>query len=351
MQKYNSREEVPEKYKWDLTPFFKDEEEFLKSYDKTSKLVDSLKEYVGCTKDANRLYEYLMKFYQALADYEDINVYAFLINDENLGKESSLLRLNKAETLGTNLANNTSFFEPELLKLNSKEYQELFKKNSKLAEYKEDLDQVYRKKKHILSEKEEIIINELVSVMNHFDEMSSKLLNQEHDYGRVKVDGEDVIIATTNYRYLMRNKDVKLRRKVYNMFNKKLEQYSGTNASYLHSYVAMNEKIAKLRNFDSSWEQKLFGLNISDKVYQTLIKTTEDNLKSLHRFYELRRDVLGLKKLNGYDLNLEIVDNQQEYTIEEAQELVREALKPLGSEYLKKYAKIIDNHYIDYCQY
>ena len=37
MQKYNNRSEVPEKYKWDLTPFFKNEEEYNQTYEKTLK--------------------------------------------------------------------------------------------------------------------------------------------------------------------------------------------------------------------------------------------------------------------------------------------------------------------------
>ena len=62
MQKYNSRSEVPEEFKWDLTPFFKNEEEFNNTFDKCNELVNELKDYVGCTKDANRLYEFLIIF-------------------------------------------------------------------------------------------------------------------------------------------------------------------------------------------------------------------------------------------------------------------------------------------------
>ena len=39
------------------------------------------------------------------------------------------------------------------------------------------------------------------------------------------------------------------------------------------------------------------------------------------------------------------------YTIEEAQDLIREALRPLGEDYIEHFNKIIDNRYIDYCEY
>lgn len=351
MQKYNSRSEVPDKYKWDLTAFFKDDKEFDETYDKTLKMANTLSNYVGCTTDANKLYEFLKNEFEVLVLFEDLYVYSFLLDDQELGIEKNIIRKNKALQLGAIITNNTSFFDSELLKLNEKEYNELFNSNPKLEEYRALLDQTYREKKHILSESEEIIINELTTAMNHFDDMSSNLLNNEHDYGKVKIDNENVTIATTNYRLLTKNKDEKVRKKVYNLFNKKIEQYSASNALYLNSYVAMNDKIAKIRHFKNSWEQKLFNLNLSDKVFKTLVKTVENNLDVLHRYYELKRDVLGKDKLNMYDMNLELAKSDTEYSIEEAQELVRQAIKPLGSEYGKRFEKIVTNHYIDYCQY
>lgn len=352
MQKYNNRNEVPEEYKWDLTPFFKNDDEWEESYKKTSELIDELKNYVGCTKDANKLYDFLNKQIEAIALWEDLYVYAYLINDQELGVSESLIRKNKAEALETLLVGNTSFFAPELLSLNVKEYEQLFVDNSKLLEYKADLDKTYREKEHILNASEEKIVSELVNAMNHYDDMSSNLLNSEHDYGKVKLDdGEVVTIATNNYRFLMRNKNVNIRKKVYNLFNKKLAQYSASNAMYLNSYVNMNETIAKIRKYKDSWNSKLFGLNMSDKVFKTLVQTTENNLKSLHRYYELKKEVLGLDVLHRYDLSLEMAKSDKEYSIPEAQKLIREALKPLGEDYLTKYDKIIKNRYIDYCQY
>jgi oligoendopeptidase F len=90
---------------------------------------------------------------------------------------------------------------------------------------------------------------------------------------------------------------------------------------------------------------------MTDKVFKSLVNTVEDNLDSLHKYYELKRDVLGLDILNRYDLALEMAKSNKEYSIPEAQKLVRDSLLPLGEEYLKRFDKIINNRYIDYCQY
>ena len=352
MQKYNNRSEVPEEFKWDLTPFFKNEDEFNKTFNECSELVNELKKYVGCTKDANLVYEFLNKQVEVTALWEDLYVYSYLINDQELGISENIVRKNKTEKLEMELMQNSSFFAPELLKLSKEEYENLFISNSKLEEYRADLDKTYREKEHILTENEEKIVAELTTAMNHYDDMSSNLLNSQHNYGKVKLeDGSVVTIATNNYRSLMRNKNKDIRKKVYNLFNKKLSEYSQTNASLLNSYVSMNEAIAKIRKYKDSWNSKLFSLNLSDKVFKTLVKTTEDNYDVVNRYYDLKRRALGLDILNRYDISLEMAKSDIEYSIPEAQQLVREAIKPLGEKYLEKYDKVINNRYVDYCQY
>ena len=352
MKIYNNRNEVPEKYKWNLTDFFESEEEFNRKLEECKENIFKLKDYVGCTKSAEKLYEFLELEINTIALWEDLYVYSYLINDQQLGVKESLERKNKTEILNAELENNISFFAPELLKLSELEYEELFVKNIKLLEHKKNLDRYYREKEHILNENEEKIVSELVNSLNHYDDISSNLLNNEHNYGKIKLDdGTEAIIATTNYRKLLRNKNKKIRKKVYNLFNKTLSQYATTSASLLNSYVNMNNSIAKIRHYENSWLEKLFNLNLSNKVFESLIGAVEENLNSLHKFYTLKAKVLNQRKLNVYDLNLEISKSDKEYSIEDAQNIVRNSLLPLGEKYLEKFDKIIENRYIDYCQY
>ena len=150
MEKYTSRKDVPEKYKWDLTPFFKNEEEFEEKFNQATKDVDSLKEFAGCTKDANKLYEFLAKDINTAALVENIYVYSYLINDQELGVSSSIERKNKAESLMNKYMINTSFFSPELLKLSEEEYNKLFVDNESLNEFKSGFVGVQQKEIYLL---------------------------------------------------------------------------------------------------------------------------------------------------------------------------------------------------------
>ena len=351
MKKYKNRNSVEEKYKWDLTEFFQSEEDFNDAYLKLEKIIPRLNTYVGCTKDPIQLYDFLKTEVDSMALWENLYVYAYLMNDQELGVKESIERKNRVEVLLVSFNNSINFFAPELLKLNQKEYGQLFKANPKLLEYKAALDQTYREKDHVLKEEEENIITSLVNSMNHFDDMSSTLINNLHNYGTVEVDGEEVEIATNNYRHLMRNNDLKIRHKVRDQFNDKIKDYSQLNAMFLSSYISMQDTISKIRHFDSSWDAKLFNWNLNENIFHTLVHTVEDNLTSLHKYYDLKKKLLGLKELTSYDLSLDVANSKKEYSIEEAQNIVLNAISPLGKEYQEKFQKIIDNRYIDYCQY
>ena len=290
MEKYTSRKDVPEKYKWDLTPFFKNEEEFEEKFNQATKDVDSLKEFAGCTRDANKLYEFLSKDINTAALVENIYVYSYLINDQELGVSSSIGRKNKAESLMNKYMINTSFFSPELLKLSEEEYNKLFVDNESLNEFKSGLDDIYRMKNHILPEDKQNIITELENAMNHFDDMSSTMLNSCHNYGKVNVDGEEVVLSPTNYRKIMKSSEREERKAIRKQFTDVLNQYGDLSANFLDSYVKANVAECKIKNYKSAWDSKLFNLKLTDKVFKSLVSATEENLDVLQKYYDLYKN-------------------------------------------------------------
>ena len=350
MEKYNSRKDVPDKYKWDLTDFYKDDKDFNDNLKKAKELVKNESKYIGCTKDSEKLYEFLKYDIETSTLVENLYVYSYLKSDEELGNSESIDRKNKALSLATEYSSVVSFFNPELLSLSKEEYSALFN-NKKLNEFKFMLDEIYKSKDHILSAKEEIIINELESAMNNFDDISSTLLNSEHNYGTILIDNEEVPIRQTNLRKILKNKNRKIRKEASYKYKSKLDEYGSTSASLLDSYVKQNNVTSKLHNFKDAWDEKLFDYNMKQEAYDALISAVEENTKYLQKSLRIFKNTLKLDELHDYDLSLDVCNSDKKYTIEESIDLIREAIKPLGKEYMDCFNKIIDNHYIDFCEY
>lgn len=350
MEKYNNRSEVPNKYKWKLDEYYKSYDEFDKEYDNVSSILNDLDNYKGKLKDSNKLLEFLMKDFSISAKLMNLDAFIQMKLDEELGKDESITRHSKIIKLYNEYSDKESFFEPELLSLSKEEYDNLFN-NKELAKYKFYLDKIYRMKDHILNEENEIIVNRLSNVADNYQNIANNIINNENDYGTININGEDTVIALTNLRILLRNNDRKIREEVYSKFYGEIEKYSGTLSSLLSSYCALNDEISKIHKYNSAWDNKLFYLNLSDKVFETLVSVTEKNVKYLHKYYELKKERLGLPDLKSYDLSVSLVNNNKEYTIDEAQKMCLEAIKPLGDDYYKHFERVFNDQHIDYCQY
>lgn len=351
MEHYDNRESVPSKYKWDLTSFFKDEEEFNQVFNNIKSKIKDLGTYVGCTSSDIKTKEFLDLYIEVLADWEDLFVYSSLINDEVVGISKNIERKSSCELLLDEFNHNVNFFDPELLKLSEEEANKLI--NSEvLSDYKFYLENLYRNKDHVLSEKEERILNEFNSFSATYHDMASTLLYGEHDYGEVVMpDGSIKILAPNNLASIMKKLPRDERKKTREQFYKIVDKYSRSNALYLNEYVRMNERLALLRNHNSAWDEYLFNANMSNNVFFKLISACEKRVDVIKKYYDVRKKGLKLDELHFYDLALDISNNDKEYSIEEGIDIIKEALKPLGDEYLSRFNKIIDNRYIDFCSY
>lgn len=352
MKEYKNRDEVEEEYKWDLSEFFESNEAFFKASEEVDSKIDIFNDYRGCTKDGNKLYEYLIKLKEVETIVEKMDAYAWLKNDEELGKKENLEMLSKSKDAIAKINNVNSFFEPELLKLSKDKFENLFRENSKLEEYRAFLLDIYRNKEHTLNESEEKIVNSLVMATNNFSDMSSTLLNMEHDYGKVTLaDGKKVTLSTTNSRFLKSNDNRETRKEADTKLLKKGLEYGSTSAELLNSYVKLKDTLASIYHFNDSFEARLFEDNLNKNIFDVLSKTTRSGVNTLQRYFKLRKKILNLDTLYNYDLGAKLSHSKKEYSIKEGIKTVREALKPLGKEYLNKYDKLIKNRNIDFCGY
>ena len=93
----------------------------------------------------------------------------------------------------------------------------------------------------------------------------------------------------------------------------------------------------------------LDGPNVPVSVYHNLIKNVNANLKTLWRYLELRKKIMGLPELRYSDLYASIVKKvDARYTPEQAKELVLNALEPLGDDYVEVLRAGYDHRWVDW---
>ncbi|MCI8575508.1 MAG: oligoendopeptidase F family protein [Bacilli bacterium] len=352
MLEYQNRLEVPQNYRFNLDDFYANNEEWENTLKKVKEKIPKLKKFQAQLNEEKKLETFLTDYIQCSSDIMDLYVYAMLNHDVDLDNEEYIAMLNKISSVNTDFEASTSFFEPEIVALSEIEYQKLVSGNSSLQKYKHWLDEIYEQKKHTLSEAEEKILCVLSETFTSYEKMSSTLINSDHNYGKIKMpNGATIEIAANNIGNLKKEKDGKIRKKANSQFGATIMQYQNTESALLHNYVKNSINVARLRNFESPWERKLKNIHISNEVFENLKSSAKENKKAWQNYYRLMKKTLGLKTLHNYDTLLEWNDSDTSYSIEEAEKIILEALKPLGKEYQEKLKKVFDHHYIDYCGY
>ena len=93
---------------------------------------------------------------------------------------------------------------------------------------------------------------------------------------------------------------------------------------------------AKARGYKSSREASLSRNNIPLSVYDNLIESTNQNLLPLQRWASIKKKKLGVTELHPYDVYASLFTEYEEkkYKFDDAAELVKTALNPLGDNYI-----------------
>ena len=343
------RSKVKETDKWDLTKFFKTEKEYNALYDKVLDTLNKIVDLKGHILDStDNLYNYLVLDDELGIDSEKIYVYSYLYHYSDTNDNKGLVLRGKADKLIEKINEDTSFVRSELLSVKFSVIKEMISKDNRLEKYAFALEKLFRYEDHTLSKDEEQIISLATNAFGTPDNVFSALDNADAKFGTVLIDGEEVELNHSNYIRLLNNKNPKIREDVFKTYYKFYSEHENALAEMYKGQVKEDEFMSKVRKFNSPLEMSLFNDDISVDVYHNLIKTVHDNLKPMYDYMNLRKDYLKVDKLHMYDLAVDLVKGEpRKFTFEEAKNIVLDAVKPLGEQYVKDLSQAFENRWID----
>lgn len=233
--------------------------------------------------------------------------------------------------------------------MNRKTIDSFITEKKELSKYKIYLYDILRRKKHMLSKKEERILAQAGMITEGPYSIFSIFSNAEFDYPEIKLsNGRRVRLNQAGYskfRALPQRED---REQVFKTFFSSLEKFKGTFGAQLYTQVKKDIFYARTRNYSSSLESSLDPDNIPVEVYHTLIKNVNNNLNSFHRYLKLKKRMLNVDTLKYSDVYAPVVKNVDlEYEIGEAWNLTIDALSLLGDDYVNIIKQACKNRWID----
>ena len=347
--KQRVRSEIDVKDTWDLTPIYKTEKDFWKKYQEFQEEKDKILYYKGKILDsAKTLLEFLKLSDTMERNLYKLYYYAHLNYDVDTTNAKSLEKVEKISQLMIEYSNISSFVEPEMLKGDYNQILKYIKEEKELEQYKFNLENLYRYKKHVLSEKEEKILSTLGMSLGASSSIYETLTDSDLTFGNIIVDGNKQEFTESNYSTFIESNNRDIRKKAFTLLFKTYHKYTHTFADTFRYNIESHTKVSKIKKFNSCIEASLFNDNIDISIYENLIKTVRENLNTLYDYYDLKKEVLKLDKLHLYDIYTTMAPEvDKNYTFDEAKNLVLDALKVLGDDYQEKLKLAFNNRYID----
>lgn len=346
-----TRDQIDDKYKWDLSGLYKDEEAAQRDIEIVKKKIGDFKAYEdGFITSADKFYDTLKEYFDIYMVLEDLYVYTSHRFDEDISNNKNQALNEVVSNLYSDFSSNSSFLTPKVLKLGSEGVNKFYEAKPILKkDYDFVLECILREKDHTLSLEEERLMASLSNAYSDTSSIASMLSDSDIDFGTIKdEEGADKVLTDTNYSTFMLSTDRNVRKGAFEALYKQYKQFNNTFALSLAAKVERNKTFAKVKGFNSSLESSLFDDNVSLDVYNNLIDVVSSNLKPLYRYYDIKRKTLGLDEFHMYDVYAEVVSSAtSKYSFEEGKDLVTSSLEILGENYITNLKKAFDERWID----
>ena len=347
---FERREQIPERYRWDTTRLFENDEAFSRALSEAKDLEEEYEIWEPTAMSSGAgLLGYLRFDDDATLELERLFNYVSRRADEDtrVGKYQDLKAQLRALIARVGAA--SAWFAPKLLALSDETLDGWYADTPGLSLYRRAIDRLRALKDHVLTPSEEALLAQ-ASEMAAQPEAIFSMLNDADMSFEDAVDSKGHSHAVTHGSYfpLMQSGDRSLRESAYHSIYGAYGRIKNTSAALLGSQTKQLQFFARARRYADTLEAALAPTEVPVSVYQGLIDAVHKNVSALHRYMELRRRVLGLDTLRYWDLYVPLTkEDDRRYSFDEACDLMLRALAPLGEDYLGVVRRAIDERWYD----
>jgi oligoendopeptidase F len=342
---------IEPKYTWNVADIYPSQAAFDKDYETVAKALPQLSSYQGKLDDETDVAKLFALNEKILRTLDKLSLYAHLKQDINIEDKTAANLKAKIETLASEYAAVTAFIEPEILALPKDKLTDM-KKSKRLKLYARYFDELLERKAHTLSKKEERLLAKLAPITNDPENIYNNASRGDYTPPTTQApNGKTIQLTEGNYLEALEHPNRDYRKRVFQTFFHSYQAIENTSAATLYASVKADELYAKARRYQSALDAALSADDVPKHVFTNLLSSVNDHLHYLHRYIELRKNVLHVENVHSYDMYMPLVSQsvakKMKFPISKAQTLILEGLKPLGKEYVDNVRYAFEHRWLD----
>ncbi len=342
-----NRSDVPDAYKWDLTALYGTPETWEAEVDDLDGQIPHLADFQGELAAPAQLKACLDLYFDLHDRASRVTQYANLALDSELTNETMQARSQRGLAVMDALMAASGFIRGEILALDDQAMQAAYAAQDGPGEYRTYIDNLRRRRSHVLGTEAEHVLQlagDNLWAEIDLNEIPSPL---EDTFGAILSDivwpvvhdaeGNEVQMTLSNYGRFRASPNREVRAEAVTAFFATLRQFQHALTATLSGQFKLDVTYARARGYDTALAAYLDKDNLDTAIHDNLIAAVNANVAPLHRYVELRRQVMGLDDVHIYDLYVPMVAAaEMDITYKEAIEILPQALAPLGSEYVAR---------------
>lgn len=266
---------------------------------------------------------------------EKLGTYAFLRVAEDAGNSEFTALQGKFMNAASRAGQEESFLSPELLALPEETLQSYLNEPI-LAGYQLWLNRLAEEKPHTLSAPEERLLAMQAEMAQTPSNTFDQLTDVDMTFGTLTGhQGETLELSHASFGALLYGKNRDVRRQAFLQYYRTYEAHKNTLSALYAGNVHQDLYYAKARHFTSAREAALFDERIPVSVYDSLVETVHRFLPKLYEYFDVRRRLMKLDEIQMFDTYVPIFQDAEVcIPWEQGVEMVLEAVKPLGENYV-----------------
>ena len=330
--------------RWDLEDLHEDPDELRAALDTAAEEAAAFAErYRGEIGDLDP--ESLAEALDRLAPLHDrlgrAHAYAHLhwSTDTNDGERGALLQ--SVRERYNRIQQQLLFVEVEWAEV-SDERAEMLLDHEALADYRHYLETEHLQKEHVLSEPEEKIFSEKSITAN---QAWTRYFDETLGATRYELDGET--LTQEEILSKLYEPDREERRAAALAFTDGLEERRRTLTFVFNTLLADKASTDRLRDYDHWLESRNLSNEVDDETVQALIDAVTARYDLVARFYDLKRQLLGLDELYDYDRYAPIDEADTTYAWDESRSMVLDAYGDFHPKMASAARRFFEENWID----
>ena len=344
------RKDIDVKDTWNLESIYANNELWEEDYAALGKDAAEFAKLKGAIEaDVSKIPAVLDAYYGLHRRLSKLSVYARMRFDQDTADSTYQTMAAKIGSLGVKIGAASAFVEPEILSYSKEQLEAAEKENERTAYYGRKIEEMLRGQEHTLDAEKEELLAAAGDMAEAPDDIFSVLMNADMKYPDIVLeDGTHLPLTNSTYISYMESPDRAVREGAFKTLYGQIASLKNTFAAIYRGNLKQAKFYAQSRKYSSARAMYLADSNVPESVYDNLLSAVHEALPMMYRYVAVRKKVLGVDKLHMYDVYTPIVAAQnQTYEFEQAKQMVLEALKPMGEDYLSHVREGLENRWID----